>query len=180
MLLITSRSHIDEGLKFSFDHISEIAKDSFYLKYESAFISDTADYTKAPCYIVLPYGLASILKGASVAIIKGYGLKKCESDESHCFVYEATPNDDEEKIDIITDDQLYLGFDGPNLKIYLAEGWKLKLVKDQQPIIQNGEKSLVCGEDIAAQYEGTPAECYCWMNPNIENDPAVYYYNHKA
>lgn len=97
MLVITSRSHIDEGLKFSFDHISEIAKDSFYLKYESAFISDTADYTKAPCYIVLPYGLASILKGASVAIIKGYGLKKCESDESHCFVYEATPNDDEEK-----------------------------------------------------------------------------------
>ena len=65
----------------------------------------------------------------------------------------------------------------PKKKVYVID---TNILIDYMDIIQNGEKSLVCGKDIAAQYEGTPAECYCWMNPNIENDPAVYYYNHKA
>lgn len=41
--------------------------------------------------------------------------------------------------------------------------------------ISNGTEELVCGKDIAAEYECTPVECYCWTLPSVKTMPEELY-----
>ena len=171
MLILASRIRVDKDLKYSFGHNPAVAKDSFYIEFESVCI-DGANNTELPCYIVIPNELASIIRGTSVAIIKGYKLQKSESDETYLLF--KVVQDNSSRIDIINDGKLYLDFDGEHdLKFYLTDNWSFSWT-NQKPVISNGTEELVCGKDIAAEYECTPAECYRWTLPSVKAMPEFF------
>lgn len=171
MLVLASSSLVDKDLKYSFGNPA-VEKDSFYIEFKSACING-ADDTKH-CYIIVPNELASIIRGTSVAIIKGYKLQKCEDNEADYLLFR-TIQDTSEKIDIVNDGKLYLDFDSNHdLKFYLADKWSFNW-KNGHSFISNGTEELVCGKDIAAEYECTPVECYCWTLPSVKTMPEELY-----
>lgn len=173
MLILTSRTRVDKDLKYSFGSNPAVEKDSFYIEFESACING-ADDAKHHCYIIVPNVLASIIRGTSVAVIKGYKLQKCEDNEADYLLFR-TIQDNSEKIDIVNDGKLYLDFDGNHdLKFYLADKWRFNWINGHS-VISDGTEELVCGKDIAAEYECTPAECYRWTLPNVRTIPEGLY-----
>lgn len=168
MLIIASSGCIDENLKLSINSTSAVAKDNFYMEFETAKINQADKTEDVPTYVVIPHELVSIIKGASFVMIKGYKLKYCESNHTHYILSRAAQSaPDDETIDVITGNEILLDIKNEHtLEVDIDKGWKLSWTKDSQPLIKhNGKRVLVFGHDIQAEYEGTPAECYRFSTP---------------
>lgn len=167
MLVIASCGHIDENIKLSFDSTCAVPKDSFYMEFKHSKI-DYEDKS-VPCYVILPHELVSIINGASVILITGYKLEQLSSNHAQYLLFKAVQDNLGSKtLSVIANNEILLDFEHEHtLEIDVADDWKFVWPKGQPARFKHDTRQLVCGEQISAEYEGTPAQCYRFTLPYL-------------
>lgn len=173
MLVIASSSRIDANLALSLYDKDPVEKNLFYMEFEHAKVD--SEEKSVPCYAIIPHELVSIINGASIILIMGYKLEQEESDHEHYLLFKAVQDKmGSSTLSVIADNEIMIDSGHEHtLEVDIAQSWKLSWAKGQPPILKNGAKKLICGKDIPAEYEGTPAQCYRWTIPYVKFQPAI-------
>lgn len=149
MIIIASQKLLEEGIQLSMGQDSAVAPDAFYLKAKG-------DSEDTPVYIVLPYELVTITRGCNFIAIMGYQLEEIQNGKDH--VFQVVQAKESTSTDVIIDGKVTTTHEYPTELSF--KDYKLILNANAKPVIRKDKRAIVCGEDIAPEYEGTPAECY--------------------